>query len=206
MDQDRLLSLFLQVINYFVQWISATQHCLFVIELGFQHQLFFQYNIGSDLVHKIYVKCCSNNLQQHKETTELMIEKPFIIHEKCFCYNMTPFDLRYRVFHLSEHVDNKYRYILRKGDSYFLTVYNIIVFFNTSTGRLGIACDIENARKEYRQKHNANISDFFLIHQCCLIIHDLCLMIEETISPIDCSLTPLSTLPEYHSLETAKTS
>ena len=61
-----------------------------------------------------------------------MIKKPFIIHEKCFWYNITPFDLHYCVFHLSEHVNNKYQYILRKGDVYFLTVYNIIVFFNTT--------------------------------------------------------------------------
>ena len=42
---------------------------------------------------------------------------------------MTPFDLRYRLFHLSEHVDNKYRYILNDTDSYFTTIHDIIVCF-----------------------------------------------------------------------------
>ena len=188
MDQDRLLALFLHVIHHFVQWISVARHCLFVIELGFQQPTHFHSNVGPDLIHKVYVACCSNSLHDFEEVSDgTIIEKPFMLHEKVYRYNMTPFDVRYRVFHLSEHVDNKYRYVLKPGDNYFFTVHNIIVFFNTSTGHLGLACDIEKARKDSLQ-----ISDFYLIHQCCLILNDICTMIEDTICPIECSIVPLT--------------
>ena len=99
------------------------------------------------------------------------------------------------MFHLSEHVDNKYRYILCNNDNYFYTVHDIIIFFNYETGRLGLACDIELARINYYKKEHKNISDFYLIHQCCLILRDLCEMIENTILDVDTSIIQLSS---YH--------
>ena len=191
MDQDRVLSVFLHVIDYFMQWISATKHCLLVIEFGFQQPSFFQTNIGKDFVNKIYVRCCSNDLQTYTSNKVNIIEKPFVIHERMYRYNMTPFDLRFRLFHLSELVEHKYHFILKKDDNFFTVPHEIIIFFNESTGRLGLACDIESARTNYQKEHNNAISDFFLLHQCCLIVRDICAMIESCIEDIDTSITPL---------------
>ena len=142
MDQDRVLSVFLHVIDYFMQWISATKHCLLVIEFGFQQPSFFQTNIGKDFVNKIYVRCCSNDLQTYTSNKVNIIEKPFVIHERMY-------------------------------------------------RRLGLACDIESARTNYQKEHNKAISDFFLLHQCCLIVRDICAMIESCIEDIDTSIIPL---------------
>lgn len=191
MDQDRVLSVFLHVIDYFVQWTSATKHCLLVIEFGFQQPSFFQTNIGKDFVNKIYVRCCSNDLQSYKSKEWNVIEKPFVIHERIYRYNMTPFDLRFRLFHLSELVDHKYHFVLKKDDTFFALPHDIILFFNEHTGRLGIACDIEAARTNYHKEHKNTLSDFFLLHQCCLIIRDICEMIESCIADIDTSIIPL---------------
>ena len=135
MNQERVLAVFSTVINHFLQWLSATEHSLFVIECGFLQDFVFHTNIGKDLINKIYIKCCSNNIQKFIQTSSCTQEKPFIVHEQYYHYYMTPFDLRYRVFHLSEHVDNKYRYILCNNDNYFYTVHGIIIFFNDDTGR-----------------------------------------------------------------------
>ena len=161
MDHQRVLSVFLHVIDYFIQWISASQHCLFVIEFGFHQPTFFQTNIGNDFIEKIYVRCCSNNLNIHKNHNNTILEKPFVVHERIYRYIMTPFDLRYRLFHLSELVDHKYRYVLKNDDFFFKTVNDIIIFFNKNTGRLGLACDIESARTNYKKEKNECISDFF---------------------------------------------
>ena len=40
MDHERVLSVFLHVIDYFIQWISATEHCPLLVELGFQQPSF----------------------------------------------------------------------------------------------------------------------------------------------------------------------
>ena len=192
MDQDRVLAVFLHVIDYFMQWICATKHCLLVIEFGFQQPHFFQTNIGKDFINKVYVRCCSNDLINYKMTDSNVIEKPFVLNERLYRYNMTPFDLRYRLFHLSELVEHKHHYILKEGDCYITVPHNIIVFFNESTGRLGISCDIEAARTNYKKENNNNtLSDFFLLHQCCLIVRDLCEMIESCIHDIDTSIIPL---------------
>ena len=191
MNQERVLAIFSNVINHFVHCVSATQYCLFVIECGFQQESSFHTNVGRDLIQKIYVVCCSNKIQQYEEKKTHPQEKTFFVHEQCYNYFMTPFDVRYRLFLLSEHVDNKYRYILRQNDSFFTTVHDIIIFFNERTGRLGLACDIEQARRNYKKKENSIISDFFLIHQCCLILRDLCGMVESTISDIDTCMIPL---------------
>jgi hypothetical protein len=191
MDQDRVLAVFLNVINTFVQLVSSTHHCMLVIEFGYQQPYCFQCNIGSDFIKSVYVRCCSNNIQKQDTINDVILEKPFVIYEHYYQYSMTPFDLRYRLFHLSEHVDNKYRYILNDTDSYFMTIHDTIVFFNESTGRLGIACDIEAARLNYLNKTNTRISDFFLIHQCCLIVRDICMMIEPIISDTDTCLISL---------------
>ena len=192
MNHECVLSIFSTVINHFLQWLTATEHCLFVIECGFLHDFVFHTNIGRDLINKIYVKCCSNNIQIFKQTTSCAQEKPFILHEQYYHYNMTPFDVRYRVFHLSEHVDNKYRYVLCNNDNFFHTVHNIIIFFNFDTGRLGLACDVELARANYYKSEHKSISDFYLIHQCCLILRDLCGMIENTILDVDTSIINLN--------------
>ena len=191
MDHERVLSVFLHVIDYFIQWISATEHCLLLVELGFQQPSFFQTNTGEDFIQKIYVKFCSNALSTHKICNNTVIEKPFIIHERIYRYSMTPFDLRYRLFHLSELVDHKYRYVLKNNDSFFTTVYGIIIIFNKTTGRLGIACDIESARSQFQKETGQKLSDFFLLHQCCLIIRDIIGIIENTIADIDTSIIPL---------------
>ena len=195
MNQERVLAVFSTVINHFFQWLSATEHSLFVIECGFLQDFVFHTNIGKDLINKIYIKCCSNNIQKFIQTSSCTQEKPFIVHEQYYHYYMTPFDLRYRVFHLSEHVDNKYRYILCNNDNYFYTVHGIIIFFNDDTGRLGLACDIESARINYYKQEHKSISDFYLIHQCCLILRDLCEMIENTILDVDTSIIQL---PSYY--------
>jgi hypothetical protein len=195
MNQERVLAVFSTVINHFLQWLSATEHSLFVIECGFFQDFVFHTNIGKDLINKIYIKCCSNNIQKFIQTSSCTQEKPFIVHEQYYHYYMTPFDLCYRVFHLSEHVDNKYRYILCNNDNYFYTVHGIIIFFNDDTGRLGLACDIESARINYYKQEHKSISDFYLIHQCCLILRDLCEMIENTILDVDTSIIQL---PSYY--------
>ena len=195
MNQERVLAVFSTVINHFLQWLSATEHSLFVIECGFLQDFVFHTNIGKDLINKIYIKCCSNNIQKFIQTSSCTQEKPFIVHEQYYHYYMTPFDLRYRVFHLSEHVDNKYRYILCNNDNYFYTVHGIIIFFNDDTGRLGLACDIESAHINYYKQVHKSISYFYLIHQCCLILRDLCEMIENTILDVDTSIIKL---PSYY--------
>ena len=195
MNQERVLAVFSTVINHFLQWLSLTEHSLFVIECGFLQDFVFHTNIGKDLINKIYIKCCSNNIQKFIQTSSCTQEKPFIVHEQYYHYYMTPFDLRYRVFHLSEHVDNKYRYILCNNDNYFYTVHGIIIFFNDDTGQLGLACDIESARMNYYKQEHKSISDFYLIHQCCLILRDLCEMIENTILDVDTSIIQL---PSYY--------
>ena len=195
MNQERVLAVFSTVINHFLQWLSATEHSLFVIECGFLQDFVFHTNIGKDLMNKIYIKCCSNNIQKFIQTSSCTQEKPFIVNEQYYHYYMTPFNLRYRVFHLSEHVDNKYHYILCNNDNYFYTVHGIIIFFNDDTGRLGLACDIESARINYYKQEHKSISDFYLIHQCCLILRDLCEMIENTILDVDTSIIQL---PSYY--------
>ena len=191
MNHNRVLSIFLEIINMFVHFISSTKHCMLVIEFGFQQSNDFHCNIGSDFIKSVYVRCCSNNIQTQNNDTTTVLEKPYIVYEHYYRYLMTPFDLRYRLFHLSEHVDNKYRYILNDTDSYFTTIHDIIVFFNEKTGRLGIACDIEAARSHLFDETNKCISDFFLVHQCCLIVRDVCMMIEPILSDTDTSLISL---------------
>ena len=191
MDHERVLAVFLQTIHHLIPFVAATQHSMLVFEFGFQQPVYFLKNIGPDFINTIYIKCCSNNIKTYKQPTQLAIEKPFIVHEQVYSYLMTPFDIRYRLFHLSELVDYKYRYILKDNDSYFNAPYEIIIFFNEQSGRLGLACDVELARSTYKKETNSIISDFFLIHQCLLIVRDLCGMIEPTISDMNTSFIPL---------------
>ena len=70
-------------------------------------------------------------------------------------------------------------------------MYGIIILFNKTTGRLGIACDMESARLKFKKETGKQLSDIFLLHQCCLFIRVIIGIIEHTVADIDTSIIPL---------------
>lgn len=189
-----MLSVFLPLINDLTYWMQGPRKIL-IIDCGYytfsETQPSFCVNVGLDFITSVYLRCCSNSLNVYVGPVSDFHGKSITVFDRFYRYDMTPFDIRCRLIHLPENDDNEFRYALDVSDTFFECDYGTIVFFNRFNGKLGLACDIDAARKREIKKteNDGVVSDFFLAHRCSLILRDLVSMIEENVIDIDTSVS-----------------